>query len=393
MKKNLYSITTAIVFACLGLSFSVQSQDFVGGNIRLTAPLDEPEYYCFDIFGFGTGAMTNEPISVHTCKPEGWRDATFTVDYPEQGQIYAPAYELCLQVSRLERGAHLLLDECSDSALQRFIYRDNQTLEMVAREGPNPFCVVVHPADGIATGGPSHVRREVYVYNCAAIDLSLMQWLLPEDGTGLAAPAMAAHTNAAPVNPAMAASAGFYTSACARCHGYQGEGNVVLQAPKLSGQEGWYLERQFRNFIAERRGKNEHERWASQMAYQVIGMDQGRPGLIEGVVAYMQTLKDTPAEKTTQGDISHGEQLYLGTCAVCHGDQGMGKAELNSPRLMGMTDWYMLRQLQKFSDGRRGNHQDDQYGALMVASAKTLVDQQAMEDVIAYINTFADPRN
>ncbi|MDA7755579.1 cytochrome B, partial [Pseudomonadales bacterium] len=33
---------------------------------------------------------------------------------------------------------------------------------------------------------------------------------------------------------------------CATCHGSQGEGIVALNSPKLSGQEGWYLETQLR---------------------------------------------------------------------------------------------------------------------------------------------------
>src|SRR5258706_3396884 len=35
---------------------------------------------------------------------------------------------------------------------------------------------------------------------------------------------------------------------CASCHGPQAEGNLALNAPKLSGQEDWYLKRQLKYF-------------------------------------------------------------------------------------------------------------------------------------------------
>ena len=124
----------------------IDSGDFLGGNLMLKDPLDEDEFYCLDIFSFGSHANIEEALSAHTCKPEGWRDATFKVDYPEPGQIYMPAYDKCAEVTQISRGAHLMIKDCSDSILQRFIYREDQSLEVLSRKGPAPFCVVAHPA-------------------------------------------------------------------------------------------------------------------------------------------------------------------------------------------------------------------------------------------------------
>jgi cytochrome c oxidase subunit 2 len=68
----------------------------------------------------------------------------------------------------------------------------------------------------------------------------------------------------------------------------------------------------------------------------------------------------------------------------------MGNPALNSPRLAGMSDWYMVTQLQKFRTGLRGDHPEDIFGSQMVASAMALPDEQALLDVAAYINTLAD---
>ncbi len=52
-----------------------------------------------------------------------------------------------------------------------------------------------------------------------------------------------------------------------------------------------------------------------------------------------------------------------------------------------MSDWYMARQLQYFKDGVRGGHTSDYYGFQMMFMAKTLHDDQAINDIVAYINT------
>ena len=54
-----------------------------------------------------------------------------------------------------------------------------------------------------------------------------------------------------------------------------------------------------------------------------------------------------------------------------------------------MSDWYLVIQLEKFRTGLRGRHPDDIYGAQMVPFSMTLPDEEAMRDVVAYINTLA----
>ena len=124
------------------------------------------------------------------------------------------------------------------------------------------------------------------------------------------------------------------------------------------------------------------------MTYHVKGQNQ--PGLAEGVSAYIRTLEDTPAPITLTGDLESGKTLYFDYCSACHGDKAQGDVQFNAPRLAGMTDWYMLGQMYKFRDGRRGAHEDDIYGAQMVASAQILENDAEIEDVIAYINTLAE---
>ena len=60
----------------------------------------------------------------------------------------------------------------------------------------------------------------------------------------------------------------------------------------------------------------------------------------------------------------------------------------NAPRLKGMSDWYMVTQLKNFRHGVRGAHAKDMYGQQMMSMAAILTDDKAIDDVVAYINTF-----
>jgi cytochrome c oxidase subunit 2 len=171
---------------------------------------------------------------------------------------------------------------------------------------------------------------------------------------------------------------------CAACHGANGEGNVALNAPKLSGQGGWYLERQLRHFKQGARGTHAKDLYGKMMAPMAATLADD--AAFANVVAYVASLPDTPAAPTLQGDVDTGRRRYA-TCAACHGADGHGIAATNAPRLRGMSDWYMARQLRNFRDGVRGAHPQDIYGGQMALVAGMLADDAAVGDVLAYINS------
>ena len=53
--------------------------------VQLVDELDEPEYYCVDVPGFGASLNLGSPLTAHTCKP-GADDEMFAVDRPRAGQ-------------------------------------------------------------------------------------------------------------------------------------------------------------------------------------------------------------------------------------------------------------------------------------------------------------------
>ena len=89
------------------------------------------------------------------------------------------------------------------------------------------------------------------------------------------------------------------------------------------------------------------------------------------------------------GDAEAGKPLYA-VCAACHGLQAEGNPALNAPKLSGQGDWYLKRQLKNFKNGARGAHDKDVFGKMMAPMAATLVDDAAIDNVIAYIKTLPD---
>jgi cytochrome c oxidase subunit II len=184
-----------------------------------------------------------------------------------------------------------------------------------------------------------------------------------------------------PVN--LAAGKALY-AACAACHGAQGEGNVALNAPKLSGHGAWYLERQLRLFKDGARGTHEKDVFGKMMAPMAGTLAD--EAALASVVGYIAALPDKPAATTLKGDVDKGRRRYE-TCAACHGADARGIAATNAPRLAGMSDWYMARQLKNFREGVRGAHAQDVYGAQMALVAGMLADDEAVGDILAYINS------
>ena len=58
-----------------------------------------------------------------------------------------------------------------------------------------------------------------------------------------------------------------------------------------------------------------------------------------------------------------------------------------APALAGQNDWYLKRQIENFRAQIRGGHEDDIYGDQMYMLGSMLRGEQAIDDVVAYINS------
>ncbi len=192
---------------------------------------------------------------------------------------------------------------------------------------------------------------------------------------------------------------------CATCHGDAAEGNQALGAPAIAGLPAWYVQGQLVKFSTGLRGKHfdDHEGmrmrpmslWltAARHAEQNLSGEAADPTEIDpnirDVAAFVAALPATPpAPVLTGGNVANGEIAYA-ACGSCHGQNGEGTEAVSAPPLVGQSDWYLLRSLQKYKGGVRGYDAEKDSLAFMMAamSGALLSDEQAMRDVVAFIGT------
>ena len=138
--------------------------------IMLRDPLDEPEFYCVDVAGFGNNLNLNAPLQAHTCKP-GADDELFIFNHPGPGQFSMDAYDVCLEAGE----GVLYVRACSDSQNQRFELSGDGLLRL----RDSDLCVAVQSGEGQPAGGRSHVRRDLLLQDCASVEQNLSRWTLP----------------------------------------------------------------------------------------------------------------------------------------------------------------------------------------------------------------------
>ena len=170
---------------------------------------------------------------------------------------------------------------------------------------------------------------------------------------------------------------------CTTCHGVEGIGNIGIGAPRLAGMEAWYLKRQLENFRAGIRGTHGEDTQGIAMRPMAAKLSDES---IADIVDWVGDWEYVPAEATVEGDVRQGRTAFQ-ACAACHGADAQGNEALGAPALAGQNDWYLITQLRNFRAGFRGAHQEDTFGSQMVAMSKTLRDDQAVINVVSYINT------
>lgn len=173
-------------------------------------------------------------------------------------------------------------------------------------------------------------------------------------------------------------------AACAACHGADGEGNREMNAPQLAGLPAWYLQRQLKHYQEGIRGAHEADTYGRQMAPMagVLGSQEA----VRDVSAWLASLPSSQVASTVSGDPHRGAAHY-NSCGACHGSRAQGNEALQAPGLAGLQDWYIRQQLENFRKGVRGGHSDDRYGQQMVLMARSLQNEQSIDDLLSYLNT------
>lgn len=154
-----------------------------------------------------------------------------------------------------------------------------------------------------------------------------------------------------------AAGKGAY-AVCAACHGPEGQGNQAMNAPRIAGQAAWYTQRQLKAFQEGYRGTAPGDSYGAQM--RPMAMAVSDPTQMANLAAHIETLGGSRPEPTVTGDAAKGQAAYA-VCAACHGQKAEGNEALGGPALAGLNDWYLVRQLKNFKEGRRAYDPRDTY--------------------------------
>ena len=174
-------------------------------------------------------------------------------------------------------------------------------------------------------------------------------------------------------------------NSCEACHGKNAEGNLAFNAPALANQDTWYLVKQLLNFKNGIRGTAVQDSFGLTMS--AIARSLSDSLAMAGLVNYIKTLPPVVTEASVKGDVQEGLSHYQMICGACHGPGAEGIEELGAPKLTGINDWYLERQLLNFKNGIRGTHPDDKAGIQMKQMANTLKDEKAVRDVVVYIQS------
>ncbi|MEM9159272.1 MAG: c-type cytochrome [Verrucomicrobiota bacterium] len=174
---------------------------------------------------------------------------------------------------------------------------------------------------------------------------------------------------------------------CTICHGTDGQGIALQYAPALAGLSEKYIVEQLKKFKSGVRGAHPDDRAGLRMLPLAQTMRTEED--MQAVASYIATLKPAPQEKTILGGNPETGKMKYMVCQACHGVDGKGNDALNSPGLINQHDWYLAQQLHNFKDKVRGADPRDTSGMTMAPMSATLLNDQDIADVIAYIETLA----
>jgi len=171
---------------------------------------------------------------------------------------------------------------------------------------------------------------------------------------------------------------------CAPCHNADGSGNPTVGAPNIAGMKAWYVEEQLEKFRAGIRGAHFNDIEGMRMRPMAQSLDSEDD--VKAVARYVETLPPVRHVSSLPGDPQAGQALFA-TCSACHGDNGAGNQDLKAPRIAGTDDWYLATELRKFRSGVRGASPKDMEGRLMRPMARGLPNEDAIRNVVAYVET------
>ena len=183
---------------------------------------------------------------------------------------------------------------------------------------------------------------------------------------------------------------------CAGCHGEFGEGGKNGEYPRLAGLPANYIVQQIKLFKEEKR-KNmpmrpyandrelpDEDTSAVAVYLSQIKLSTKMPVFDDTVSAYDKLLiaKKVFNIAKVEGDLELGEELYVDDCQLCHGKNGLGKEDSDTPPLTGQYTQYMNKQFKQFANGERWHEYAEELFAEM--------EPEEIQAIMAYLSVLDD---
>ncbi len=173
-------------------------------------------------------------------------------------------------------------------------------------------------------------------------------------------------------------------ASCTQCHGSNGEGNTVLNAPPLAGQFAWYTKQQLLNFKTGIRGSHKKDVHGKQMQVIVSTLSKQDIAIVSTYIEKLTGAKQPSNQTANKANIKKGGGYYQARCGACHGRNGMGNLALKAPKLNHLSAQYLELQISHFRQGIRGTHTKDKLGRQMAMMSKVTPEQE-LPKIIEYL--------
>lgn len=157
--------------------------------------------------------------------------------------------------------------------------------------------------------------------------------------------------------------------------------------PSIASLPRWYLEEQIRKFRNGQRGAHPDDIHGQQMRAAISALSEGQ---ITEALDHIESLPAQSHASTLGGDSVRGLEIYREHCMACHRFNGHGELAFHSASLNGLQDWYLLEQINKFQQGIRGYHPDDEGGSKMRQAVANISSEQQKLDIMALLTELAE---
>lgn len=167
---------------------------------------------------------------------------------------------------------------------------------------------------------------------------------------------------------------------CKTCHGVDGQGGKGGKYPRIAGLPKDYISKQLNAFKTRKRINKPmiplFKDWRFN-ADAMAAVAEYVAGLPEPAVEFLfpEPSPEVLADFDSRDEYEElGAELFQSTCAQCHGEDGRGKADKESPPLVNQYPSYIRKQIEDFIAGRRiHEHSKKMFGELYPEEVDSLL--------------------